>query len=139
MNKETMQLTGKWKFIGAEKYFGTQWQQSENYVKEMYWEFLTIFLTENKTLGKIVETSPFDTAIEMAYSYNINEKILKIAIDESETDVYEVILLEGVFPEPKKIKINLLSQVDCPPPFFAYILEKTNHIDIPITGKANHN
>ncbi len=131
MRDETT-LIGKWQFIGAEKHNGSKWQTA-TYVEGMAWEFLPQYLSENKTIGNIIETTLVNAPIEMAYVYNKIDRLLKIDIftdfaigedDRSESDFYDVIFTDGEPSDAPIIKLSILTQEGCPLPYLQYILQK---------------
>lgn len=141
MNSEII-LTGKWLFIGAERFIDSQWQPCDTYVDGMTWEFCEQYIGEGKVIGSIVETSPSEVSTKMAYAYNSGENRLTVEIftecttqsdDSSEADIYEVCRAESEQSDDQgdskgegtnTITISILTQHGCPPPYFRYILQK---------------
>ncbi len=125
-------LTGRWQFIGAESYVGISWQPSKSYVKEMVWEFQPTFFSDDKLIGNIVESVPVEESVEMAYTYNTCDDLLNIEViedgeeyaeDDSKWDIYSV-TFDTEQPARPIIKLSILTQHNCPPPYFRYILQK---------------
>lgn len=96
----------------------------------MAWEFQPQFFSENKTIGSITETTLTESSVDMAYTYNAIEKLLKVEIHtecviginaESEADVYSVIQSED---GSDTMMLSILNEPTCPPPYFRYILRK---------------
>ncbi len=128
--KEEITLTGKWKFVGAELYSGTKWVPTDRYIRGMTWEFLPHFFGKIKTLGTIVEETPTDSPVNMSYAYDPDDSLLKIEIftecvrgidDSSEADFYNVSMEDNTTPT---IRLSILNEPNCPPPYFRYILRK---------------
>ncbi len=131
MNQETT-LIGKWQFIGAERYNGSKWQ-SATYVEGMAWEFFPQYFSESRTIGNIVETTPTNTPIEMAYLYTPKERLLKIEIftdctigsdDKSEADFYDVIFTDVEPNDTPILFLSILTQEGAPLPYLRYVLQK---------------
>ncbi len=131
MRQET-NLTGKWQFVGAEKFNGIEWQEAA-YVDQMIWEFRPQYSGENKTIGNIIESTPSEAPIEMAYVYTNDDNLLKIEIftdnvtgkeDKSEADFYDVTFCTDQITNRPTIYINILTQEGCPLPYFRYILQQ---------------
>ncbi len=126
-------LIGKWEFIAAELYRNSKWQPSQDWVKEMQWEFEPQFFSTSNVIGSITESCPKEDPIALNYSYNQTEKILKIEIftdpvegmhDQSQADIYEVIFSEPQSEEMPTIILNILNSEGNPAPYFRYILRK---------------
>ncbi|MFR9611327.1 MAG: hypothetical protein SNI87_06185 [Rikenellaceae bacterium] len=120
-------LIGRWRFIGAEKYIGSKWVATDNYVDDMEWEFHPQYFGTSKVIGCITE-STIAASRELPYAYNIAENKLKIEIytdeisgsdDESEADIYELIETH----DPNQLAFSILTMEGCPPPYFRYILQ----------------
>ncbi len=132
MKQETI-LSGKWQFIGAEKYIDSKWQPSESYVKGMVWELFPQYFSEDKIIGNIAETTPLNTPITMAYLYIKSERVLKVDIstdcaidknDMSEVDTYSVIFIDDISTDTPTIKLSILAEQNGTHPYFQYILRK---------------
>lgn len=127
--REERTLTWRWQFVGAEKYNGSDWQTSENYVPDMIWTFEPQYFGENKIIGNITETTPSGDPIIMAYAYDKRTTLLKIDIstecssgeeDGSQADICDVIYAD----DEQSIKLNILTHPNYPQQYFRYTLQK---------------
>ncbi len=125
-------IISKWKFVGCEIYKNAQWQESHEYTPGMTWRFMPQYFTETKIIGTIVESRPNAAPVELNYLYLPEEKVLQIEVysddhtdflDESEVDAYQVIFTRNADGSPNVMKLNILNQQGCPPPYLRYLLQ----------------
>ncbi len=53
MNATRLVLTGKWAFIGAEKFIDTDWMESQDFIDTMTWEFHPQYFGSHKVIGQV--------------------------------------------------------------------------------------
>ncbi|MFI3304730.1 MAG: hypothetical protein SNF68_08480 [Rikenellaceae bacterium] len=131
--KGKIQLNNKWEFIGAELYKGSKWVACNRYVKGMIWDFHPQYFSPTRMIGCIIESTPKENSVDIPFSYNFDEAKLTVEIytdsttgitDQSEVDVYEVTSDNETSNNNPTIKLSILTEHNCPPPYFRYILQK---------------
>ncbi len=124
-------LTGRWEFIATERYCDYKWIACKEYVVGMVWSFEPEFFSSTKVVGRIIETTPHTETINLQYLFDTARETLKMEIytdpiaEESRTnpqsDLYELTTDEE---RVATIKLSILNQWGCPPPYFRYTLQR---------------
>lgn len=129
MKEARLLLTGKWAFIGAEKFVDTEWVESPNFINTMTWEFHPQYFGAHKVIGQLTEFSETGDTEQFSYSYNPDTHLLVIELTpntqlSSQEPVALLDKYEVIECDKKIIKISILNYRECPPPYFRYILRE---------------
>ncbi len=129
MTAQVTHLIGKWEFIDSELYQNSEWEQVKDFHKSMVWTFIPQYLGSDRAYGKIIETTPVEAPIELDYLHYIDENLLKVEIlvdsmsGETDADLYKISTSDQSSHNHSTIKLSILSQEGCPPPYRRYTLQ----------------